>query len=1385
MLNLYRKTCFTPNRLVFQEVENPELTESGRETEPSVNFTAEKAELYRDILLKQYKDERQSIGFQIEDLYRDDTVDLRNQLRLAPIEKLKTESYSMYIPDDKTYLGHVLKNFAKKCGSRNTEGDMYVMLGNLAQRMDVDGIKKGQLVEISNNTITVYADKDKQTKVVETVLFASDTLQEGEEVVEEVEEDSNGREMERTNENTYKIYKNGIDINLIAPSDCRHIKVTDSDGYIQLYVRIGDRFYCSNPDEDSPRNTFFARKGMVIEVMPSLAETKDISTLVPIESVAQDAYKEISRDEPLVENEIVGRRVILRINAMRALQSATKDMVGINVKLLVNESFRSEDDQKRLKKKDPLKAEMPGLSTHQTGGAIDVSLASYDEKIEKLDPAAREQAVAILANYGFHQVYESEDWHFEFNPDKRDGGRAYDAYNIITEVTGISDADDFNTIKEMVRGYASSDVEAIYLANMIQKSIDKCSDFPITPETIALLVSTFHRESGFRQYPEINEKQIEKMEKYVEMILRPDAVDALLQEFIDKTLADTKMNKHSGMAKRVIKWCLENTNLDEEILDEVRVTYADWKKSLPMGKPQTEYDIFKFETNLRDKLVDRITKKIVEGSRIGFGGVESKPLEDEYVRGITSSLVDYLIDKMGIKPSSVGIGQVNVHKAKLLIEENIRDNPSSTSFPPDMMAEYKSTGELSVNTVENYLYTIEGGITASTLYVRNLLNNYDACYGSHNCNQEARIDITNKLPYIIADYNAGEFSSRNAFFQNALLEIAELTGSEIEIPEEFVDGDLGKRTVDYLQKLLAHLNKPEVKGNLLKRGINIDSYELLFQPEYVEKIFLEQKTGYSKELEKLAIYQSIIDLHEVLYVGEGLKVSDLKLMIPEIKTEITTTSNYVGGTLLRVMSKTDHRLFEEVSREQKKIGKKEKLQSQDYLTAWGRAGGFAEKYRESEIKEVILEGTQFKENKDGNYEISGDAIVSSGKDLYRVSGESTILIRKNDGRWRLARYNDKKEGYYFGNKDGKEKVMLMNKNKYEIKVPSNEEVKEYENRAAFSATKEYATYSIGGKRISASPRDFYNYMGDRKIKADYIEVKTHNPLMVRESENIDDWKPAKWDPIMEKYYYMDTYREVKFLNEHDYLIRLASKERLEQQLKPDTFIETRYGIQIYGEFITKTGRDFHEAFVYERISVNGKEALWNASKKNYFFVDTGNPMRLTGGKYVIEDLDYMTKLSAKIDNDAAKAKAEIGKYIENGKLELKTGQYFVFVNKNSAKQYIFLGVYNGDGNFDIVKYDKISTGRSKTATLKGVHKISRINAVREWGKSYGSERDEYDYRAFDISRTPGLGIALHPTNRPDLLGQTASSGCVRISFTFSRTLEEYATTGTPVIISAI
>jgi len=50
-----------------------------------------------------------------------------------------------------------------------------------------------------------------------------------------------------------------------------------------------------------------------------------------------------------------------------------------------------------------------------------------------------------------------------------------------------------------------------------------------------------------------------------------------------------------------------------------------------------------------------------------------------------------------------------------------------------------------------------------------------------------------------------------------------------------------------------------------------------------------------------------------------------------------------------------------------------------------------------------------------------------------------------------------------------------------------------------------------------------------------------------------------------------------------------------------------------------------------------------------------------------------------------------------------------------------------------------------------------------------------------LSDWPGGGLAgIHGTDRPDLLGQAVSHGCVRVSNTVDRALARLAPLGTPI-----
>jgi lipoprotein-anchoring transpeptidase ErfK/SrfK len=134
---------------------------------------------------------------------------------------------------------------------------------------------------------------------------------------------------------------------------------------------------------------------------------------------------------------------------------------------------------------------------------------------------------------------------------------------------------------------------------------------------------------------------------------------------------------------------------------------------------------------------------------------------------------------------------------------------------------------------------------------------------------------------------------------------------------------------------------------------------------------------------------------------------------------------------------------------------------------------------------------------------------------------------------------------------------------------------------------------------------------------------------------------------------------------------------------------------------------------------------------------------------------------------------ELLEKIASQELTIPDNGYIVYVNKDSSEQYLALLHYDESTNtFEIVGADKVSTAsvdrfNKPYETPTGVHRINRIGDAKVWGKPYGSPGHE----VYDLSEKKG--ISFHPTNEPELLGKTASHGCIRMTNEFNDLLDKH------------
>ncbi len=76
------------------------------------------------------------------------------------------------------------------------------------------------------------------------------------------------------------------------------------------------------------------------------------------------------------------------------------------VYISINYAFRDHEQQKRVQKRTPRFAAIPGYSPHESGIAIDINKAVTDRNLARW---LKKNA----SKYNFHRPYKHEPWHFE------------------------------------------------------------------------------------------------------------------------------------------------------------------------------------------------------------------------------------------------------------------------------------------------------------------------------------------------------------------------------------------------------------------------------------------------------------------------------------------------------------------------------------------------------------------------------------------------------------------------------------------------------------------------------------------------------------------------------------------------------------------------------------------------------------------------------------------------------------------------------------------------------------------------------------------------------------------------------------------------------------
>jgi LAS superfamily LD-carboxypeptidase LdcB len=114
--------------------------------------------------------------------------------------------------------------------------------------------------------------------------------------------------------------------------------------------------------------------------------------------------------------------------ALKAEFDKTASAEARAIGLIVNEGFRTPEDQEKLLKKFGHTAAEDGVSTHQVGTGIDVYEGVTEEIYNALfepqkclkDPNYKPLAV----RHGFVLMYPGESWHIEFAPGNMPNGKA-------------------------------------------------------------------------------------------------------------------------------------------------------------------------------------------------------------------------------------------------------------------------------------------------------------------------------------------------------------------------------------------------------------------------------------------------------------------------------------------------------------------------------------------------------------------------------------------------------------------------------------------------------------------------------------------------------------------------------------------------------------------------------------------------------------------------------------------------------------------------------------------------------------------------------------------------------------------------------------------------
>ena len=114
------------------------------------------------------------------------------------------------------------------------------------------------------------------------------------------------------------------------------------------------------------------------------------------------------------EKDLDGKTIFLREDAANAFLQMKQSALSDGVDLRINYAFRTNGQQKAVKRRNRKLAAKTGYSPHQQGIAVDIAGTVIYKKRKKLKTTISEWLEINAEKFGFIKTIKHEPWHYEF-----------------------------------------------------------------------------------------------------------------------------------------------------------------------------------------------------------------------------------------------------------------------------------------------------------------------------------------------------------------------------------------------------------------------------------------------------------------------------------------------------------------------------------------------------------------------------------------------------------------------------------------------------------------------------------------------------------------------------------------------------------------------------------------------------------------------------------------------------------------------------------------------------------------------------------------------------------------------------------------------------------